>query len=168
MKFTIDLADFFIFFAEKAYKHNAHNRKADHQKAHEICIINSDVKMSKRIHKLSFFIGLNVNGKKSVIKVKQEDSSKFFIFDEDHQSPDLHPLICKRVDKVKLTAKRTYEIIEHFCTDSEAGQYLPLVSPLRKSSSSKPKSGNQLQFQNLSCIDFFRKFDRETSGLHWW
>ena len=125
MKFTIDLADFFIFFAEKAYKHNAHNRKADHQKAHEICIINSDVKMSKRIHKLSFFIGLNVNGKKSVIKVKQEDSSEFFIFDEDHQSPDLHPLICKRVDKVKLTAKRTYEIIEHFCTDSEAGQYLP-------------------------------------------
>ena len=37
MKFTIELANFFIFFAEKAYKHNAHNRKADHHKAHEIC-----------------------------------------------------------------------------------------------------------------------------------
>ena len=130
--------------------------------------------MSKRIHKLIFLISLNVNGDLVVQQVRKDESSRWFLFDDDHQDPDIHNLISKRIHKVKLKKVGNSTKIEHYFTESELkcylkdGRFIFNGTPLTESTESnlgskKFKTG--LDYRNLNYIDFFKQFDKDIVGL---
>jgi hypothetical protein len=60
---------------------------------------------SKRIFKLKFLVGLNINQESSILKVKKEDENIWYQFDDEHQNPDFHKIIQKKVSGFKLNKK---------------------------------------------------------------
>ena len=128
---------------------------------------------TKRIYKLTFLLGKNINDELSLLKVKKDND--WYIFDEDQQSPELHPLILKKINSSKLKKDNTKEF-DYYFTENEYSTYFKnnqfifndtLLSKDDELSFSfkKFKKSNNLDYRNLNYIDFFTKFERENSNL---
>lgn len=133
--------------------------------------------MTKRVFKLTFLISLNVNGELVVKKVRKDGDSIWYVFDDDHQDPDLHVLLSKRVKNVKLKKIGNTTQLDHYFTETEYKHYvnsddklvfkdISLSSDTESSDHvSKRLKGGLLDYHNLNYIDFFKRFDKETVGL---
>ena len=86
-------------------------------------------------------IGINVNNELVVLKVLKEGDLIWFNFDDDHQDPDLHTLICKRVDSFKLKKAGSTKQFDHYFTEQEYKSYM--------------NSDGKLKFDGAPKISYF-------------